>query len=133
MGVYSEGLGRYLDREDVSLKASGAETTSTTHAAVELGDKAVLNLEIAVTAASGTPTMVVTIEGSHDGLTWYTLGRIGLDEYLPGYESAATAPANITATGTYRATIPAARFVRSKSTIGGGTPSLTYSIGGSAV
>jgi hypothetical protein len=130
MSVFSEGLGRYIARDDVSLKTSGAEAASTTQAGVELGDKAVMDLEVVVSAASGSsPTMLITIEGSNDGSNWYALGEIGSDGFAVG---ALAAPANITTTGTYRAALPAARYVRTKSTIGGSSPSFTYSVGGSA-
>ncbi len=126
MGGYSDGLGRYLNRDEHTLKTAGAETASTTHSPVEIGDKAVLDVEVIVTAVSGTtPTLLTTIEGSNDGQTWYALGEIGSDGFAVG---SLAAPANITAAGTYRAALPAARYVRSKSTIGGTTPSFTYSI-----
>lgn len=132
MGVQSEGLGRYLNRDDLSLKVVGNEITSTTHAAVEVGDHAVLNLEVVVTGTPGgtSPTLLLTIEGSNDAFDWYTLGRIGSNGF--GVGPLGTAPADIRAAGTYRAAIPAARFVRSKSTIGGTSPDFTYSVGGSA-
>jgi hypothetical protein len=131
MGVISDGLGRTLLRDDLSLKTSGAETASTTGTAVELGDKRTMNIEVAVTAASGTtPTLTVDIEGSHDGLTWYQLARIGSNGFRLG--GVGTAPADITTTGTHRATVPAARYVRYKSNIAGTTPSFTYSVGGSS-
>jgi hypothetical protein len=125
MGVYSEGLGRFLERNDLSLKVSGSEAAPTTHAAVEVGDARVLNLEVVVTVTPST--LVITIEGSHDNATWYTLGKIGSDGFSVGM---GTAPANITGVGTFRAALPAARFVRSKSSTLTGTP--TYSIGGSS-
>lgn len=132
MAVYSEGLQRTIARDDVSLKASGAETASTTQSAIELGDKAMMNVAVDVTAASGTtPTMLITIEGSFDGLTWFTLGRIGANGYDIGAH-VGTAPTNFTTTVTVRAAVPATRYVRSKSTIGGTTPSFTYSVGGNA-
>ena len=78
MGVYSESLGRFLNRSDVTLKAAGAETASTTSSWVELGDMGVMNLLVNVTAISGTtPTALVTIEGSNDLITAYTLARVG--------------------------------------------------------
>ena len=130
MGAYSEGLGRYLNRDEATLKTTGAETASTTHSPVEVGDKAVINVEVLVSAVTGTtPTMLITIEGSNDGLTWYALGEIGSDSFGIG---SLAAPANITAAGTYRAALPAARYVRSKSTITGTTPSFTYGIALSA-
>lgn len=126
MGVYSEGLGRYLDKDDVTLKVSGSESTTTTHSAVEIGDRSTLYLEVAVTVA---PTaLLIAIEGSNDNQNWIQLGRIGSDGFQVG--SIGTSPSNITSTGTYRAVLPAARYVRSKSVTLTGTP--TYSIGGSA-
>lgn len=129
MTVYSEGLQRVIARDDLSLKAAAAETATTTQSTVELGDKVAMYLSVDVTAASGTtPTLLVTIEGSHDNLTFFTLALIGSDGYRVG--SLGTTPANITTTGNYRACIPAVRFVRTKSTVGGTTPSFTYSVGG---
>lgn len=131
MGLFSDGLQRFLERDTVSLKTSGAETASTTGQAQELGDKRTMNLTVDVTAVTGTsPTMVVDIEGSDDNINWHVLARIGSDGYRVG--SVGTAPANFTTTGTVRCTVPAARYVRHKSTIGGTTPSFTYSVGGSA-
>ncbi len=131
MAVQSEGLQRTIARDDVSLKISGAETASTTQPGTELGDKTVMNLTVDVTAFAGTsPTLLITIEASSDGFTWFTAGLIGSDGYRMG--SLGTTPANFTTTGTVRALIPAARYVRSKSTIAGTTPSFTYSVGGNA-
>lgn len=132
MGVYSEGLQRIIARDDLSLKADGAETASTTGAAVEIGDKAQAFIAVDVDVVSGTtPTLLVTIEGSHDNVTWFTLGRIGTNGYDVG-ASAVAAPSNITATGTFRGSFPAMRYMRSRSTIGGTTPSFDYSVGGNA-
>lgn len=126
MGVYSEGLGRYLNKDDVTLKVSGSEASTTTHAAVEIGDHAVLYLEVGVTVAPST--LIIAIEGSNDNINWTEICRIGSDGYRLG--TLGTAPANITGTGTFRAIMPCARYMRSKSTTLTGTP--TYSIGGSA-
>lgn len=133
MGAYSEGLGRYLNRDDLTLKTSGAEGASTTHSAYELGDKSMMYLKVDVTAASGTnPTLLVTVEGSDDNSNWFTIGRIGANGYDLGAH-VGTAPTNFTTTATVRAVMPATRYVRSKSTIGGtGGPSFTYSVGGNA-
>ncbi len=126
MGVFSEGLGRYLDRDDLTLKASGSESATTTHAAVEIGDARVVNLEVVVTVAP--TTLLIAIETSHDNVTWYEVGRIGSDGYRVG--SIGTAPANITGTGTFRGSFPVGRYVRSRSVTLTGTP--TYSIGGTS-
>jgi hypothetical protein len=128
---YSDGLGRYLNRTDLTLKTSGVEAASTTSSAQELGDQGTMTLLVDVTAASGSsPTMVVVIDGSDDNTNWHEIGRIGSDGYRAG--SVGTAPANFTTTGAVRCTLPAARYVRSRSIIGGGTPSYTYSVQGSA-
>ena len=130
MARFSDGFGRYLNRQDLSLKTSGAETASTTSTAQELGDAAVMTVAVDVTAVTGTsPTAVIVIEGSDDNITWHEIGRIGSDGYRAG--SVGTAPANFTTTGKVWATLPAARFVRSRSIIGGTTPNFTYSVAGS--
>jgi len=131
VGVFSSGLDRYLNRDDITLKQSSAETASATGSGVELGDKASMALIVDVTAATGTsPTLLVTVEGSNDGSVWYTLAKIGANGVV--YGDVAAAPSNFTTAATVRAVVPAARFVRSKSTIGGTTPSFTYSVAGSA-
>lgn len=126
MGVYSEGLGRYLDKDDVTLKVSGSESGTTTHAAVEIGDRGTLYGEVVVTVAP--TTLIIAIEGSNDNSNWTEVCRIGSDGYRLG--TLGTAPANITGTGTFRFVCPAFRYMRSKSTTLTGTP--TYSIGGSS-
>lgn len=131
MPTYSPGLNRALRREAATLKASGAETASTTGPAVELGDAGALTFVVAVTAVSGTsPTLSLLIEGSDDGTNWYTIAKVGSDGYSLG--SLGAAPANFTGAGTVRGTCPAARFVRYRSTIGGTSPSFTYSVIGSS-
>jgi hypothetical protein len=83
-------------------------------------------VQVTVTAKSGTPTMSVVIEGSNDNSNWFTLGTIGSDGYGAG--TTATAPTDFSNTGTTRAALPAAQFIRSRSVIGGGSPSVTYSV-----
>lgn len=127
MPTFSSALGRWLRRSARTLKASGAETVSTTGASVELGDAATIAVVVAVTAASGTtPTMVVDIEGSDDGTNWFVLGSFGANGYRAG--AVGTAPSNFTAAATARGAVTGARYVRHKSTIGGTTPSFTYSV-----
>lgn len=109
-----------------TLKAGAAEVTSTTHSATSTKNKSVVTVNVVVTATSGTPTLTVAVEGSRDGSTWIPLGTIGSDGYSVG--SVADAPANITTSGTHRGVYPALGYVRTKSTVGGGTPSLTYSV-----
>lgn len=118
----------------VILKASGAETASTVGAAVATGpDSGSLYVEVNVTAASGTtPTLTVKIEGSLDGTNWFTLGVIGANGYNVGAVGV-TAPTNFTTTaGPIRAIYDAPTYVRYNSTVGGTTPSFTYSVTGTA-
>lgn len=132
MGVYSESLGRILNRSDLTLKAAGAETASTTSSWNELGDMGAMNLLVNITAISGTtPTMLLTIEGTNDLITAYTLARVGANGVIYG-ANALTDPTNFT-TGTYAVlcALVSARYVRSRSVIGGTTPSFTYSVAGS--
>ncbi|MGH9167376.1 MAG: hypothetical protein ACRD02_06040 [Acidimicrobiia bacterium] len=117
MPTWSDSLKRWLRREGATVKASGAQTSSTTGASVEVGDAAVFNLLLDVTAASGTtPTLDITIQGSDDGTNWYALGTF----------------AQKTGVSAERKAFPGARYVRYVSTIGGTTPSFTFSIAGTA-
>lgn len=110
-----------------TLKASAAETANATHATLDTGEAANLAVTVAVTAASGTtPTLVVIVEGSIDGTNWIELGRIGANGYRTG--NTATAPSNFTGAGTVAGVFPAPQFVRTRSTVGGTTPSFTYSV-----
>lgn len=127
--VYESGLARYVERDTVTLKAAGAETASTNGAAVELGDAASLFLTLAVTVVTGTlPTMTVNVQGSDDNTNWFTIAQIGASGTVFG--DAASAPTNFTAVATVRCCIPAPRYVRYASTIGGTSPSFTYSLTG---
>ncbi len=114
-----------------TLKASGAETASTTHGSIETGDAGVLYVEVAVSAASGTaPTLTVVVEGSNYGTTWFELGMLGANGYRLG--TTATAPTNLTAAATVRGAFPAMQFCRTRSVVGGTTPSFTYTISAEA-
>jgi len=111
-----------------AVKPAGAETTSTTGSSFEVGEAGAVYVPVVVTAVSGTtPTLVVVIEGSADNVTFFTIGQIGLSGFVVG--SAAAAPTNIIANGTYVGVFPAMQFMRYRSVIGGTTPSFTYSVG----
>lgn len=114
--------------DTVTLKASGAETASTSGAATDVGDAATGTVTVDVTAVTGTsPTALIYIEGSHDGgTTWHTLARVGANGSVHG--DIGTDPTNLTAAVTKRTTIPLAQHIRSRSVIGGTTPSFTYSV-----
>jgi hypothetical protein len=108
------------------VKASGAETASTTHAAVGTAAYGTVVVEVDVTAASGTgPTLLLVVEGSIDGTTWFQLGQVGANGYSTGMSAA---PSNINAVDHSFGAFPAARYVRTRSVIGGTTPSFTYSV-----
>lgn len=117
----------------VVLKASSAETASTTGTSVNTGgDPGSLYVEVNVTAASGTtPTLTVVVEGSLDNTNWFTLGTVGANGYNVGPVS--TAPTNFTVTaGPIRAYFDMPQYIRSRSVIGGTTPSFTYTVTGVA-
>lgn len=125
MAKWSDVLNRFRRGRDVTLKASGAETSSTTGAAVEMGGAGRVTLTVDITAASGTtPTMTVVIEGSIDGTTWFTIATVGLS----GLGYGVGVPSNFTGVSATRGVVPAAPFMRYRSVIGGTTPSFTYSV-----
>lgn len=120
--------GTAMRRGDVaSLKASAAETASTSGSAVDADEAAVAVVTVTVTAASGTtPTMTVVVEGSNDGATWFELGTIGANGYRAG--SVGTAPSNFTGAASVTGVFPVPEYIRSRSVIAGTTPSFTYSV-----
>lgn len=110
-----------------TVKASGAETASTTHDTVRTKQHNVASVTVDVTASSGTtPTLVVVVEGSDDETTWVELGRIGANGYRSG--SVGTAPSNFTGAASGAGVFPAPQYVRTRSIVGGTTPSFTYSV-----
>lgn len=125
--AYAQGSGISNGRL-VVLKSSAAETSSTTHSsfATAAGEDTAI-VSVVVSASSGTtPTLLVTVEGSLDGTTWFTLGTIGTNGFSVGNGTAAT---NLTTTNTgVNGVFHATPFVRSRSTVGGTTPSFTYSV-----
>jgi hypothetical protein len=124
---YSLG-GNMVRGLNFEFKPSGAETTSTTHNVAFTGyyGGAVM-VTVAIASSSGTtPTLLVTVEGSQDGTTWTQLGQIGANGYVAG--TPATAPTNLTGAATVTGIFPRPTFVRTRSTIGGTTPSFTYSV-----
>jgi phage gp36-like protein len=104
---------------DITLLASAARTVSGTGASVDLGTKTGLQLDLAVSAASGTtPNLTVTLETSKDGTTWRTLGAF----------------AAVTAAGPVAKVFAGAdRYLRAIWTISGTTPSFTFGLSGQAL
>lgn len=98
------------------LLPSAARTTSGSSTPVtDQGDEKTLRVQLNVTAASGTsPTLNVVVEDTLDGTNWNTIGtfaqRVG-----PGRE-------------VINITTPFANQVRTSYTIGGTTPSFTFSV-----
>lgn len=115
---------------NVEFKAPAAETVSTTHNFFDTGiDGGSLAVKVAVTASAGTtPTLTVIVEGSEDNSNWVPLATIGSNGYMAG--GIGTAVANFTAAATARAVVPRTQFVRTRSVVGGTTPSFTYSVEG---
>lgn len=100
----------------LTLLASAARTTSGVGASVDLGAATSAQLDLAVTAASGT--LVLAIQTSADGSIWQTLTT------LPSVATTGRTPVLITG---------ALRYLRASYTIAGGSPSFTFSVAGSAL
>ncbi|GGM55545.1 hypothetical protein GCM10012275_28320 [Longimycelium tulufanense] len=110
-----------------TFKTSGAETASTTHSTVHTGKNTVAAVKVDVTAASGTgPTLVVVVEGSSDETNWVEVGRIGTDYRVGTVGSVTAFSAVADTTGVF----PAMEFMRTRSIVGGTTPSFTFSVTG---
>jgi len=120
-----------------TLKAQGPETASTTGAVVVLGGPSshiaagpgFWLATVALTAMSGTtPSLLVVLEGSQNGGgTWQELAVIGADGVRTWGMTAL--PSAFTAPTTVQAPCPAqSAHLRYRSIIGGGTPSVTYSV-----
>jgi hypothetical protein len=118
---YQKTDGTYVYTEPFVV-ASAARTTSSNSAAVEVGNRSHLRgLLLTVSAASGTtPTLDVQVQTSNDGSTGWTI--VG------------TAFTQATGTTTQRKTFSSLdRFVRVAWTLGGTTPSFTFSLAGELV
>lgn len=117
--AYTTAKGRIADTLSLSLHDSAARTATATGSSFELGDRGVLRLLLDVTAASGTtPTLDVTVQTSYDGSTWRSVAAF----------TQATA-----ITSERKSFAGCDRFVRVSYTIGGTTPSFTFSVSGEAV
>lgn len=117
---YQRQDGRFAAVYDAPLVASAARDATFTSDTYEMGELSTLRMNLDVTAASGTtPTLDVVIQTSNDGSTnWQALGTF----------------AQKTAASSERNVFPGAdRFVRVVCTIGGTTPSFTFSLSGEAL
>lgn len=120
---YTMRSGRYANTEDVVLAPLALRNNaSATGPEVELGDRGVLRLRLAVTTETGTaPTLNVTIETSKTGApgTWYEAGTF--DEVEEE-------------TGDFDTVFLIDRFVRAKWEVGGsGGAAFTFGLSGEAV
>jgi hypothetical protein len=116
---YQKTSGEFAEADDVVLFASAARTASANGTAVET-DKGVLRLLLDCTAASGTtPTLDITIETrANSSDTYRSVGTF----------------TQVTAAGSARKCFSGCdREVRAVATIGGTTPSFTFSLSGEAV
>lgn len=115
---YQMGNGQWADTVDCTLLQSATKTATFNTDAIELGDCASARLDLAVTAASGTlPTLDVEIQTSPDGSTWTAVASF----------------TQKTTTGSqHKLFAPLDRYVRAACTIGGTTPSFTFSLSGEA-
>lgn len=124
--------GRTVFRDDVTFFARATRGTNESSSAFDLGDKAAVFVKVTVSGTPGgtNPALTVIIEGSDNASSWFELGRIGSDGYRVG--SLGTAPAAITAAGTYRGCFPTPRYVRCTLSFGGTSPSFDVSVAGDA-
>ena len=117
---YQQQDGTYVDALDVTLHASKAETATVTGAWIEAGRRGVARLTLDVVAKAGTsPTLDVDIETSDDGTNNVRTVASFTQKTDVGSERKCFAGLD--------------RFVRMKATLGGTTPSFTFSVEGEAV
>jgi len=100
----------------ITEHASAAETTTANGDAINVGNVHEAVAYLSVTAVTGTnPTMDITVETSHDGVTWMSEGSA-----FTQATAATTQALKLTNLGEY------IRFVR---TLGGtDTPTFTYTL-----
>lgn len=117
---YTDSNGRWIDTKDVVLLPAAVKTATFNGAAIELGDRTDARLLLDVTAGSGTtPTLDVVVEtGPSATGPWRSVGTF---TQATGVTSERKSVSGID------------RFVRGKATIGGTTPSFTFSLKGEAL
>ena len=108
---------------NVLFNNAAAQTATGNSAVLDLGPQVnVLTYEAVVTAFSGTtPTLALKLQGSPDNTNWYDLATL---------EGTAAGSNNITGKITRRRKVKTSyRYFRESRTIGGTTPSFTYTSG----
>jgi hypothetical protein len=119
--AYGPRVGQLYEEDEVELLAPASRTSSATSDVYEVGDKGTLRLSLAITAASGTaPTLHVQIETRES----YASGTWRVVDAFPVQSSTGTARRSMSGLD---------RFVRAVCTIGGSSPSFTFSLSGEAV
>jgi len=112
-----DSQGRYIEPDETSTGAavaSAARTTTGAGTAFSTSDADSLNATLVITAVSGTPTLDLVLETTADGTNYYTAGAF---------------PQQTTTTaGVSRVFGDLGTLSRWAWTIGGGTPSLTFSV-----
>jgi hypothetical protein len=117
---YITGTNQLARTKDATLQASVTRTATANGTGLELADCGTLRLDFAVTAASGTtPTLDVKVQTSPDGTTWTDVSG-GSFTQATGTTTQHKVISNID------------RYVRHVATIGGTSPSFTYSLTGDA-
>jgi hypothetical protein len=120
MGFHKSN-GEFADVDNLSVEAGVTRTATGSSNAIDVGERSSACLELNVTAASGTsPTMTVAIETSKDG------SGTGLG----AWRSVASFAAATGVTSERKSFAGLDRYVRATATIGGTTPSFTYSVSG---
>lgn len=104
-----------------TLVASAARTATGNSGAMQLGDQSVLDLEVNVTAVSGTsPSMTLSVQWSNDGTNFGAPD--GTPDAFAAITAAGTVEKQITVKGLYCQIVW---------TITGTSPSFTFSVIGS--
>lgn len=111
--------GQSVNLDDVTLSPAGAVTTTANGSSVALGDRGTVRLLLNVTAASGTtPTLDVSIQTSYDGTTWRAVAAFAQKTTVSNERKSFTG---------------IDRYIRAVYTVGGTTPSFTFTVTGEAV
>lgn len=118
---YQMRNGRWADTQELILTPLESPITIDGYSAVvEVGDKRVASLRLLTTSASTDDTVVVTVETSRDGVTWYTAHAF------------TTVAATIDATWDQLKSFPIDRFVRAHYNVTGSGVSIACTLLGEA-
>lgn len=117
---YQAGNNEWVDSVDLTLAGSAARTASGNGAAADVAARRTLSVLLDVTAAAGTsPTLNVTVETSHTGTS--------------GWRSMGSFVQAIAVSSERKSFGGADRHVRVVWTLGGTSPSFTFSVAAEAV